>query len=539
MRIDRLHLHKYRALEDVALPFAPGARLHLVYGPQEAGKTTALAAITDALFGFPHATLPNAVRFAPGDLRIEMALTASDGATLAFRRRKARDRTLLKVDESGHWPDHVLAPFTGALDRGAFERTFGLTSERLREAGLGLEANGGDAGAALFAASSGLADLGRLTDRLDEEADAIFGARRKASRRFTQIESRHEAARKAEGEAQLTASRWGELRRGLAELEEQDATLAAERAQALRAIRRLEALLRLAPIHARIARLEEELSRFEDLAQVPLDHVAALVRLAASHHHAVEAEASASEVLERERERLRASEVDERHLAQHEAVEALVRRAGAIEQMSVDLPRVARERDEHERDLAAVAGQLGLDVAKLAAGVPTGPALARLAELAREGRSLETERRGVEDALAEARREAAEAPDDDAVDPAPLARRHEALLPDIARVERLPELREGLAEAQDGVLSEAARLAPRGARIWPPPAVGTCRTMSRWKSASPRPPRGRAPPRRSLAPLPRTRGGNATCAPRSSVTPRPPPSPAPTWKPPGRDGTRP
>lgn len=52
MRFERLHFLRYGNLTDVTFRFRPDARLHLVYGPNEAGKSSALAAVSDLLFGF-------------------------------------------------------------------------------------------------------------------------------------------------------------------------------------------------------------------------------------------------------------------------------------------------------------------------------------------------------------------------------------------------------------------------------------------------------------------------------------------------------
>ncbi len=52
MRISRLDLIRYAHYDNRALAFDPAAALHLVYGPNEAGKSSALAAISDLLFGF-------------------------------------------------------------------------------------------------------------------------------------------------------------------------------------------------------------------------------------------------------------------------------------------------------------------------------------------------------------------------------------------------------------------------------------------------------------------------------------------------------
>ena len=44
MRFSRLDILRYGALTDRTLNFRPNARLHVIYGPNEAGKSSALAA---------------------------------------------------------------------------------------------------------------------------------------------------------------------------------------------------------------------------------------------------------------------------------------------------------------------------------------------------------------------------------------------------------------------------------------------------------------------------------------------------------------
>lgn len=56
MRLSRLFLERYGHLSDEELVFPDSHGLHVVLGPNEAGKSTALAAIGDCLFGFPHRT---------------------------------------------------------------------------------------------------------------------------------------------------------------------------------------------------------------------------------------------------------------------------------------------------------------------------------------------------------------------------------------------------------------------------------------------------------------------------------------------------
>ena len=112
MKVCQLDLLRYGHLSDVALSFPDNVRLHVVHGVNEAGKSTALAAIADALFGFGHRTDFDFLHGAP-NLRVGLTLSARDGAVASFVRRKGRRDTLRDTSDQAV-PDE----FAAALSRG-------------------------------------------------------------------------------------------------------------------------------------------------------------------------------------------------------------------------------------------------------------------------------------------------------------------------------------------------------------------------------------------------------------------------------------
>jgi chromosome segregation protein len=131
MRFERLDILRYGALTDRRLTFRPDARLHIVYGPNEAGKSSALSAISDLLFGFPDRSEYGFLHDS-ASLRVGARLVTRDGRELEFRRRKGRKNTLLAdSDAESALPDDALVPFLGTLSRDVFERAFGLNSGSL------------------------------------------------------------------------------------------------------------------------------------------------------------------------------------------------------------------------------------------------------------------------------------------------------------------------------------------------------------------------------------------------------------------------
>lgn len=89
---------KYGHFQDCSLSFpSGGSDLQLILGPNEAGKSTTLAALSDLLFGFKPRTR-FAFRFNQNLLRIGAVLEA-DGSAIEVCRRKGTGETLTGGDE--------------------------------------------------------------------------------------------------------------------------------------------------------------------------------------------------------------------------------------------------------------------------------------------------------------------------------------------------------------------------------------------------------------------------------------------------------
>ena len=97
MRIASLHLKAYGPFNGAIIDFDRGpSGLHLVYGPNEHGKSTAMRAITALLFGFPVRTDDHFGRDYSA-LRVG-AVLADDKGSRAVMRRKGARQTLFEFD---------------------------------------------------------------------------------------------------------------------------------------------------------------------------------------------------------------------------------------------------------------------------------------------------------------------------------------------------------------------------------------------------------------------------------------------------------
>lgn len=213
MRISRLDLLRYGRFTDVSLELpVHKPDVHVVFGPNEAGKSTALAAIEDMLFGIPHNSPLNFLHDY-ASMRIG-AVLENDNETLEVRRRKGNKDTLLTPEEIPiPVGDAALAPFLAGADRGFLARMFSLDHARLLQGGREILEAQDEIGQMLFSAGTGLSGLRETLKTLTEEADGLWASRRAARRRYFQVEDRLKEADAALRDHTVTAAKWHELKR--------------------------------------------------------------------------------------------------------------------------------------------------------------------------------------------------------------------------------------------------------------------------------------------------------------------------------------
>ncbi|MBN6823190.1 AAA family ATPase, partial [Methylobacterium organophilum] len=465
MRLIRLALERYGAFTDRTVAFRPDARLHVVLGANEAGKSTALAAVTDLLFGFGKTT-PYAFLHDMPQLRLGAEIAAADGRRLSFRRRKGNSRTLIDAADTP-LADDALAPYLGGLSRTVFCRAFGLDAASLRAGGREMVDVEGEVGASLFAAGSGLRGLTDLQTTLDAEADAIFAPRQAKHRTFYQALERHETARRAIRERGLRAGDWRALNDEIAAAAAQLEALRAEQKAGAVARARLERFKRVRPIIAEIDALEQRIAAEADLVDADPAWIARL-GAALDACRAADSEAERAEAA-LDRARSEAESVPVEPGLTHRADEILAAFSGTreFEKGGTDLPRLEGDAHKVGLELERLRARIGVpDLAALEARQPPDAARARTERLIRDGRTLAAAEEQVARDLAAARAErerlAREVEAADAArDPTPL---REALKP-------LVRLHEWIAarDTLDGaVRREAALLRNQAERLSPP-----------------------------------------------------------------------
>ncbi len=172
MRLLSLRLIAFGHFRGETLDFPCDKGLFIIYGPNEAGKSTSLRALQGLLYGIPERT-PDAFLHDMASLRVGGELLRSDGEKLVVVRRKGRKDTL-QLPDGRAIPEDTIRSFLGSVDASTFFRVFGMNRHELVEGGRQLAQGKGDVGESLFVAGLAGADLKRALNSLDDEAVALF-----------------------------------------------------------------------------------------------------------------------------------------------------------------------------------------------------------------------------------------------------------------------------------------------------------------------------------------------------------------------------
>ena len=374
MRLTELSLEKYGGCASRELAIPKTAGLTVVYGANEAGKSTCLEAISDFLFSIPKNTQRGSL-FGYDGMRIGATMLMADGSTVTLKRRKGNGKTLADLSGTA-LDDTVLAPVLGAITRERFETLFGLNHETLRNGGERLLHADGDIGRLIVEAGGGLRTLVSRLEGIDGEADKLFDTRRSVNRVFYQQLTAFEAAEKTARGAQLTRETFEQTRKASFAAGEKLGALRTERRSLGASTSRLERVLRVAPHLRQLANFTLDLVGYDDVASFPGDF-AAKIRTALDQRNKAETRLEgAVERRDRLKARLDALVVNPGLKAAEQRVRDLAERAIHVSKARSDRANRQREIDEGEAQLAALRRMLGLPAdADLAPLIPDQSAL--------------------------------------------------------------------------------------------------------------------------------------------------------------------
>ena len=277
MRIKRLDLKAFGPFTNQTLELdskEPG--LHIIFGSNEAGKSSSLRALKALLYGFPQQT-PDNFFHNYDQLQVGGSLQGADGKELSFWRRKKRKADLLDLEGNPMDPGQ-LTTFLHGIEPAIFESLYGIDHETLVKGGEEILAQKGEVGQALFAAGAGISSLREVINQLEKEAAELFkstGQRPEINRAVTRFKELQKEAKAAS----LSPKDWKDHQKALNRAEQERAELEKDRDNQNKELRRLERLKQAIPELGYLKNLQNQLQDLGEVTLLPPDF--------AEHHQQV------------------------------------------------------------------------------------------------------------------------------------------------------------------------------------------------------------------------------------------------------------
>jgi len=211
MRFEELNLTRYGHFTDFAFSFPKTHGIevnenkttekpidfHILYGPNEAGKSTTLEAITDLLYGFERLTQQNYLH--SNELLEIDAVLVQDLNVARIKRFKNR-----LTDLQNNRLDGFPLDLQG-LSRKEYESRFAFNELSLQEGGDSMLSSKGDLGEALFSASSGISNLSRRLETAMRPSNAFWEPGRRTKIQLVELKKQLQENKKRLNEFRLDA----------------------------------------------------------------------------------------------------------------------------------------------------------------------------------------------------------------------------------------------------------------------------------------------------------------------------------------------
>lgn len=347
MKIKRLDLSYFGPFTNKSLDLSEGnPGLHVVLGPNEAGKSSTLRALKAWLFGIDARSTDNFIHDYR-QLRVGGVLETSDGQEISCVRRKGNKDTLLDAKSDEPIGDDILSNLLPGLDEKLFSQLHGIDYSGLVEGGQAILEQSGDIGKSLFGAALGTKGKVDLLSELASEADNLFKARGQ-NQIINAAAAELKEARRQERHESVSVRNWKDLQQALKDVEQEITRIDEEVAEARRCKSRLERFNRVAASLSERRQLLDFLAAQADVVLLPEDfgsrRQAALGKLSQARERLQKASAK----LERLQQEANGLDVPQGLLDNQGAIEDLQLQLGAVQKSIKDKPaQDAKRRDRH------------------------------------------------------------------------------------------------------------------------------------------------------------------------------------------------
>ncbi len=391
MRIRTLELRAYGPFSgrNIDLSIEQGT-VNVVFGENEAGKSSALRAVEGFFFGIADRTSDDHVHNYE-QLRIGAQLELADGTRAAFIRRKGKKNTL--SNESGVVLDEALEPFLCGVSQSGFEALFCLSYQRLNEGSKNILEAGGELGKLLFEARSDLS-LRTIQAALAKQMANLYTGSPKSKAAIDDALRTVDAQRKVTRRGDV--SEYKEIQNRLASLTAKTSEIKQNLDKVRVARLQLNRYLNAQPLVRSIIRAQEALGGLGVLPNVGLGFPSQFSTLQLELSEAQRIVENATLQSQLIRQRIEAIRVDNDILLRREQIEGLNMQVQQMRSHLADIPSEAKKVTEGYAEARSKLASVRPGEEPEVANLQVGHARQRIQQLGQEKARLDEELRNAQ-----------------------------------------------------------------------------------------------------------------------------------------------
>lgn len=363
MRLRRLNLDFFGHFAGKSYDFGPvrtgTSDFHIVFGPNEAGKTTTMEAFLRLLYGFP-ARDPYAFKHQRANLRVSGVLDMN-GTEQMFTRLPTKAGNLLNA-RGEPVPETALHSALSSLTEEDYRKLLCLDDETIEAGGKEIADSKGDIGRLLFGAASGMSDLSAVLGDVDQRAGAFYKKGGSKSE-FAQLKRELDDVNGQIKDLDVSALQYRKLRQDVEAAQAREAAARTARKAALDRQTRVSAVITALPLMQHWAELETDL---QPLAAYPLSlevDPEDLVELLMQRGQLIAQKEALSAEIETKLVAREGVSVRPDLVAKLTQLEALREARGRYDTAQIDLPKRRDARETAMAEMGRSVMALGLDPA--------------------------------------------------------------------------------------------------------------------------------------------------------------------------------
>ena len=408
MRLRRLDLDFFGHFTGHGFDFGPrpqeGTDFHIVYGPNEAGKTTTMEGYLRLLYGFRPKNEEYGFLHDRKTLKVS-GVVEIDGTEAAYTRYANK-----LVDGTGSpVPQAALDRALAGLSQDHYRKLLCLDDDTIEQGGKEIIDSKGDIGRLLFAASAGISDLSAVLGQVNDDARALY-LKGSGKTRFATLNKELDAINARIREIDVTVTAYGGLRAALTDAIGEERLADEARRDLLKRSTRLSGMMEALPLLDRVDGQRSYLAEHDAYPRhLDIDPEALVPMVAAKSAHERDRTRLTGEI-DTLRATLDATKRNPDHLRLAEALAELDDLQGEYRAAAKHLPHRRMTLDEIVGQMRHHADDLGIAPSVDPSGLALSPAQLvaldecrdRLGQARRDVLRLQEEREGYDEQIAEA-----------------------------------------------------------------------------------------------------------------------------------------